>query len=169
MPMHHNMSKSNPSFIILLNRIQKVIPNVMFLWILATYLFTAIISIYFIPLTLWITIPISFMIQGSRFLVVFMNFLNPGLSKSKIPAKIALFATLLALSELFFALSNRNATLTENSAIFLFFASIILFGYFLEIHFIQNGEMVFSMEETMLPEVKKNGMHQPFQNHIESV
>jgi hypothetical protein len=98
-----------------------------------------------------------------------MNFLNPGLSKSKIPAKIALFATLLALSELFFALSNRNATLTENSAIFLFFASIILFGYFLEIHFIQNGEMVFSMEETMLPEVKKNGMHQPFQNHIESV
>ena len=167
--MPNTIPTSNPAFVRLLGKIQKVIPNVMFMWILATYLFTAIISIYFIPLTLWITIPISLMIQGSRFLVVFMNFLNPGLSKSKIPAKIALFATLLALSELFFAISNRNATLTENSAIFLFLASIILFGYFLEIHFIQNGEMVFSMEETIGNEVKKNGMHQPLQNQIESV
>ena len=158
------MPTSNPAFLKLLAKIQKVIPNVMFIWILITYLITAIINIYFIPLPLWITIPVALIIQGSRFLVVFLNFLNnPQIYKSDIPSKIALFATILALVELFFTLMNRSATITENASIYLFFATIILFGYFLEVHFIMMGEIVLSQPViTAIPDVelKKNGLNQ---------
>jgi hypothetical protein len=157
------MPTSNPSFVKLLEKIQRVIPNVMFIWIFITYLITAVINIYFLPLPLWITIPISLVIQGSRFLVVFMNFLNnPTIFKSDIPSKIALFATILALVELLFTLMNRTATITENASIFLFFGNIILFGYFLEVHFIKMGESVLSKPAISAVEVelKKNGLNQ---------
>ena len=158
------MPTSNPSFVLLLGKIQKAIPQVMFIWILITYAITAIISIYFIPLPLWITIPISLVIQFSRFLVVFMNFLNnPQIYKSDIPSKIALFATILALVELLLTLMNRTATITENASIFLFFGNIILFGYFLEVHFIKMGEIVLTQPViSAIPEVevKKNGLNQ---------
>ena len=155
------MPTSNPAFLKLLAKIQKVIPNVMFIWILITYLITAIISIYFIPLPLWLTIPISLIIQINRFLVVFLNFLNnPGLYKSEMPSKIALFATILALVELFFTLMNRNATLSENASIYLFCATIVIFGYFLEVHFIKMGEIVLTQPVISEVEVKKNGLNQ---------
>ena len=112
--MPNTIPSSNPAFIKLLEKIQGVIPNVMFIWIFITYLITAIINIYFLPLPLWITIPISLVIQFSRFLVVFMNFLNnPTIYKSDMPSKIALFATILALVELLLTLMNRTATITE--------------------------------------------------------
>ena len=119
------MPTSNPSFVLLLGKIQKVIPQIMFIWILITYAITSVISIYFIPLPLWITIPISLVTQFSRFLVVFMNFLNnPTIFKSDMPSKIALFATILALVELVFTLMNRTASISENASIYLFFATI---------------------------------------------
>ena len=155
---------SNPSFIILLERIQRVIPQIMFLWILLTYIVTAVISIYSIPLPLWLKIPISIIIQGSRFLAVFMNFLNdPRIYKSEIPSKIALFATLLALGELIFTLVENDATFAQNAAVGLFFSTIILIGYLLEIHFIKMGEMVLSQPKPaqIKVEVKKNGLSQP--------
>lgn len=159
--MPNSIPTSNPAFLKLLSKIQGVIPNVMFIWILITYLITAIINIYFLPLPLWITIPISLIIQGSRFLVVFLNFLNnPGLYKSEMPNKIALFATILALVELLFTLMNRSATITENASIYLFFATIILFGYFLEVHFIKMGEIVLTQPIISEVEVKKNGLNQ---------
>jgi hypothetical protein len=154
--MNHN---SNPYFVLLLEKIQKIIPNVMFIWIIITYIITASISVYFIPLPLWITIPISIIIQGSRFLVVFMNFLNnPALSKSDIPGKIALFATFLALTELLFAMIDRNSHWNENVTIYIFISTIILFGYFLEIHFIKSGEMVLEQRKQEISELelKKN-------------
>ena len=158
------MPTSNPAFLKLLAKIQGVIPNVMFIWILITYLITAIINIYFIPLPLWITIPVALIIQGGRLLVCFLNFLNnPQIYKSDIPSKIALFATILALVELLFTLMNRSATITENASIYLFFATIILFGYFLEVHFIMMGEIVLSQPViTAIPDVelKKNGLNQ---------
>ena len=155
------MPTSNPSFVLLLVKIQKVIPQIMFIWILITYAITAIISIYFIPLPLWITIPVALIIQGSRFLVVFLNFLNnPQIYKSDIPSKIALFATILALVELLFTLMNRSATITENASIYLFFATIILFGYFLEVHFIMMGEIVLTQPIISEVVVKKNGLNQ---------
>jgi hypothetical protein len=157
------MPTSNPAFVKLLEKIQKVIPNVMFIWIFITYLITAIINIYFLPLPLWITIPISLVIQGSRFLVVFMNFLNnPTIFKSNMPSKIALLATILALIELLFTLMNRTATITENASIFLFFGNIVIFGYFLEINFVKMGETVLSQPviSAVEVEVKKNGLNQ---------
>jgi hypothetical protein len=155
------MPTSNPSFVLLLGKIQKAIPQVMFIWILITYAITAIISIYFISLPLWITIPISLVIQFSRFLVVFMNFLNnPQIYKSDIPSKIALFATILALVELLLTLMNRTATITENASIFLFFGNIILFGYLIEVHFIKVGEIFLTQPIISEVEVKKNGLNQ---------
>ena len=160
------MPTSNPAFLKLLEKIQKVIPSIMFIWILITYAITAIISIYFIPLPLWLTIPISLIIQGSRFLVVFLNFLNnPTIFKSDIPSKIALFATILALVELLLTLMNRNATITENASIYLFFGNIILFGYFLEVHFIKMGEIVLAQPIISEVEVKKNGSNNQLTKH----
>ena len=151
----YNIPTSNPAFVRLLQNIQKVIPQIMFIWILITYAITSVISIYFIPLPLWITIPISLIIQGSRFLVVFMNFLNnPTIFKSDMPSKIALFATILALVELLLTLMNRTATITENASIMLFFGNIILFGYFLEVHFIKVGEIVLiNQSVNVVPDV----------------
>ncbi len=154
--MPNTIPTSNPAFVKLLEKIQRVIPNVMFIWIFITYLITAIINIYFLPLPLWITIPISLVIQGSRFLVVFMNFLNnPTIFKSNMPSKIALFATILCLVELLLTLMNRTATITENASIYLFFGNIILFGYFIEVHFIKMGEIVLSQPNIPDVEVKK--------------
>jgi hypothetical protein len=153
------MPTSNPAFGKLLEKIQKVIPNVMFIWIFITYLITAIISIYSIPLPLYMTIPISIIIQGSRFLVVFGNFLYISeVHNSEIPSKIALFATLLALGELIFTLVGNNDTFAEKAAIFSFLSSIILMGYWLEIHFVKMGEIVLT--QSIIPEevVKKNGL-----------
>jgi len=156
------MPTSNPAFVKLLEKIQRVIPNVMFIWIFITYLITAIINIYFLPLPLWITITISLVIQGSRFLVVFMNFLNnPTIFKSNMPSKIALFATILCLVELLLTLMNRTATITENASIFLFFGNIVIFGYFLEINFVKMGESVLSQPAINVEvDLKKNGLSQ---------
>jgi hypothetical protein len=151
------MPTSNPAFVKLLEKIQRVIPNVMFIWIFITNLITAIISIYSIPLPLYMTIPISIIIQGSRFLVVFGNFLYISeVHKSEIPSKIALFASLLALGELIFTLVGNNDTFAEKAAIFSFLSSIILMGYWLEIHFVKMGEIVLTQPIIPEVEVKKN-------------
>ena len=171
MQMPNTIPTSNPSFVLLLGKIQKAIPQVMFLWIILTYLITAVISIYSIPLPFLITIPISFIIQWSRLMIVFMNFLaNPSIFKSDMPTKIALFATILALGELLLTLMNRNATITENASIYLFFGTIILFGYFLEVHFIKMGEIVL-ITQPIIPEVevKKNGLNQQSKHQQELV
>jgi len=75
-----------------------------------------------LPLPLWFSIIFSLIIQISRFLAVFGNFLNPGIYKSNMPKRIALIATIGALIELLFTLMNRNAaSLTENIQLFIFF------------------------------------------------
>ena len=161
--MSNTIPTPNPAFLRLLVKIQGVIPNVMFVWIFITYLITAIISIYSIPLPLYMTIPISIIIQGSRFLVVFGNFLYVSeVHKSKIPSKIALFATLLALGELIFTLVGNDATFAEKAAICSFLSSIILLGYWLEIHFVKMGEIVLTQPiiQEVGVEIKKNGMNQ---------
>jgi len=159
--MPNTIPTSNPAFIKLLEKIQGVIPNVMFIWIFITYLITAIINIYFLPLPLWITIPISLVIQGSRFLVIFQNFLvNPQIYRSNIPSKIAIFATGMSLVELLLTLLNRNAPLIENASIFIFLATIIIFGYFMEVNFVKFGEIVLSQPIIPDVEVKKNGLNQ---------
>ena len=154
--MPNTIPTSNPAFIKLLEKIQGVIPNVMFIWIFITYLITAIINIYFLPLPLWLTIPISLVIQGSRFLVIFQNFLvNPQIYRSNIPSKIAIFATGMALVELLLTLLNRNAPLIENASIFIFLATIIIFGYFMEMNFVKFVEILLSQPQIPDVEIKK--------------
>jgi hypothetical protein len=53
---------------------------------------------------------------------------------------------------------NRNALLIENASIYLFFATVVIFGYFLEINFVKMGESVLSQPAiTVEVEVKKMG------------
>ena len=142
----------------------------MFIWIFITYLITAIINIYFLPLPLWITIPISLVIQGSRFLVIFQNFLvNPQIYRSNIPSKIAIFATGMSLMELLLTLLNRNAPLIENASIFIFLATIIIFGYFMEVNFVKFGEIVLSQPQIPVVEIKKKWMIPQFNQVSELV
>ena len=137
------MHKPNPTFLALLLKIQRVVPVVMFLFIIITYIITGIISVYFLPIPLWLSIPSSIIIQGSRFMIVFVNFLNnPSISRSNIPSRIALFATLIALLELLISIFGGDAPIYHKTTLFLFFGIIILFGYFLEISFVKMGEEV---------------------------
>jgi len=137
------MHKPNQTFLALLLKIQRVVPTIMFIFILVTYGITGIISVYFLPIPLWLSIPSSIIIQGSRFMIVFVNFLNnPAISRSNIPSRIALFATLIALLELLIAIFGRDAPIYHKTTLFLFFGIIILFGYFLEISFVKMGEEV---------------------------
>ena len=155
------MPKSNPSFIRLIEGIQRIIPQIMIVWIFIIYLISSIINIYFLPLPLWISIIFSLIIQISRFLAVFGNFLNPGIYKSNMPKRIALIATIGALIELLFTLMNRDAaSLTENIQLYIFFSTILLFGYYLEVHFVDCSERVFSQTAIQEVEVKKNGSSQ---------
>jgi hypothetical protein len=154
---------SNPAFVKLLEKIQRVIPNVMFIWIFITYLITAIINVYFLPLPLWLSIPASIIIQGARAMIVFVNFLNhPLLSRSKVPENIALFATAIALLELLISIFGGVYSIYHKISLFLFFGIIILFGYFLEINFVKMGETVLSQPviSAVEVEVKKNGLSQ---------
>jgi len=160
------MPTSNPAFLRLIEGIQKIIPQIMIIWIFIIYLVSSIINIYFLPLPLWISIIFSLIIQISRFLAVFGNFLNPGIYKSNMPKRIALIATIFALTELLFTLMNRDAaSFTENIQLYIFFSTILLFGYFLEIHFVDCSERVFS--QTAIPdvEIKKNGLKQQLSKH----
>ena len=65
--------------------------------------------------------------------------------------------------QLIFTLVENDATFAENAAVGLFFSTIILMGYLLEIHFIRMGEMVLSQPKPaqIKVEVKKNGLSQP--------
>jgi len=58
-------------------------------------------------------------------------------------------------------LIENDATFAQNAAVGLFFSTIILMGYLLEIHFIKMGEMVLSQPAQIKVEVKKNGLSQP--------
>jgi hypothetical protein len=45
----NTVPSSNPAFVHLLEKIQKVIPVSIFIWIILTYTVTAIINVYFLP------------------------------------------------------------------------------------------------------------------------
>ena len=72
--------------------------------------------------------------------------------KSEIPSKIALFAIAWP-GELIFILVW--VIFAQNAAVGLFFLTIILFGYPLEIHFIRMGELLLIKEKTIVTELKK--------------
>jgi hypothetical protein len=85
-----------------------------------------------------LSIPASLMLQFGRFAIVFIDFLNPSEKKSPYPAKVAAGATVVALLELFFSIQGQTSG-AEFYAMFIFIGTVICFGYFLEIQFIQKG------------------------------
>ena len=129
---------NNQNFEWLFQDITSSMPKIIFTGIIFTYLITAALNVYFLPLPLMLSIPASFMLQFGRFAVVFIDFLNPSDKRSKYPPRVAAAATVIALLELWFSIQGQS-TGAEFWAMFFFIGAIICFGYVLEIQFIEKG------------------------------
>lgn len=129
---------NNQNFEWLFQDITSSMPKIIFTGIIFTYLITAALNVYFLPLPLMLSIPASLMLQFGRFAVVFIDFLNPSDKRSKYPARVAAIATVIALLELWFSIQGQT-TGAEFWAMFFFIGAIICFGYVLEIQFIEKG------------------------------
>jgi hypothetical protein len=129
---------NNQNFEWLFQDITSSMPKIIFTGIILTYLITAALNVYFLPLPLLLSIPASLMLQFGRFAVVFIDFLNPSDKRSKYPPRVAAIATVIALLELWFSIQGQT-TGTEFWAMFFFIGAIICFGYVLEIQFIEKG------------------------------
>lgn len=129
---------NNQNFEWLFQDITSSMPKIIFTGIIFTYLITAALNVYFLPLPLMLSIPASLMLQFGRFAVVFIDFLNPSDKRSKYPPRVAAIATVIALIELWFSIQGHT-TGAEFWAMFFFIGAIICFGYVLEIQFIEKG------------------------------
>ena len=129
---------NNQTFEWLFNDIASSMPKIIFVGIILTYLITAALNVYFLPLPLLLSIPASLMLQFGRFAIVFIDFLNPSEKRSPYPAKVAAGATVVALLELYFSIQGQS-TGADFYAMFIFIGTVICFGYFLEIQFIEKG------------------------------
>ena len=129
---------NNQNFEWLFQDITSSMPKIIFTGIILTYLITAALNVYFLPLPLLLSIPASLMLQFGRFAVVFIDFLNPSDKRSKYPPRVAAAATVIALLELWFSIQGQS-TGAEFYAMFFFIGAIICFGYVLEIQFIEKG------------------------------
>ena len=129
---------NNQNFEWLFQDITSSMPKIIFTGIILTYLITAALNVYFLPLPLLLSIPASLMLQFGRFAVVFIDFLNPSDKRSKYPPRVAAIATVIALLELWFSIQGQS-TGAEFWAMFFFIGAIICFGYVLEIQFIEKG------------------------------
>jgi hypothetical protein len=122
------------------------IPTIMLVTILLTYGINAYLTAIFLPLDFWLAIIAASILQLGRFAVVFMDFLNPTKGRSTYPPKIALGATLVALIEIFFGLQEHYKG-GEYITMFLFVGTIIVFGYLLEINFVDKGVEAYGINE----------------------
>lgn len=129
---------NNQNFEWLFQDITSLMPKIIFTGIILTYLITAALNVYFLPLPLLLSIPASLMLQFGRFAVVFIDFLNQSDKRSKYPPRVAAIATVIALLELWFSIQGQT-TGAEFWAMFFFIGAIICFGYVLEIQFIEKG------------------------------
>lgn len=155
--MHTNFK--NPAFYAIYQGITAQMPHITFYGIIAVYLITAALNVYFIPLPIYISIPAALAIQFSRFAVVFMDFLNPTGNRSPWPPIIATGTTIVALLELSFSIKHLQFAENHYWSLFLFGALIILSGYLLEVNFIAKGAEAFGMT-TKKPQTATNGVHQ---------
>jgi len=142
----------NPAFLAIFKSITKFMPAITFYGIIGTYLITAALNVYFIPLPLYISIGAALAIQFGRFAIVFMDFLNPTGHRSVFPGLIATLATVVSLTELAFSIQDMGWTGPKFWSVMLFGSLMILFGYFLEINFIAKGAIAFGMSYEKGPE-----------------
>lgn len=123
------------------------IPTIMLLTIVLTYGINAYLTAIFLPIDFWLAIISASILQLGRFAVVFMDFLNPTKGRSTYPPKIALGATVIALLEIFFGLQGKYEG-GEFITMFLFVGTIVVFGYLLEINFVDKGVEAYGLIET---------------------
>jgi len=148
----------NPAFAAIFKNITKHMPSITFYGIIATYLITAALNVFFIPLPVYISIAAALAIQFGRFAIVFMDFLNPTGHRSVFPGLIATLATVVSLTELAFSIQDMGWTGAKFWSVMLFGALMILFGYFLEINFIAKGAIAFGMSYEKGPEGAGGGL-----------
>lgn len=141
----------NPAFAAIYEGITANMPAITFYGIIATYLITAALNVFFIPLPVYLAAPAALAIQFGRFAIVFMDFLNPTGRKSPWPALVATIATVTALVELAYSITGKFSG-NEFWAIFLFGGMVISMGYLLEINFISKGAEAFGMEKKAKPQ-----------------
>jgi hypothetical protein len=122
------------------------IPTIMLVTILLTYGINAYLTAIFLPIDFWLAIIAASILQLGRFAVVFMDFLNPTKGRSIYPPKIALGATIVAIIEIFFGLQEHYKG-GEFITMFLFVGTIIVFGYLLEINFVNKGVEAYGINE----------------------
>jgi len=118
----------------------------MLVTIILTYGINAYLTAIFLPLDFWLAIIAASILQLGRFAVVFMDFLNPTKGRSPYPSKIALGATVVALIEIFFGLQEHYEG-GEFITMFLFVGTIVVFGYLLEINFVDKGVEAYGINE----------------------
>ena len=154
----------NPAFASIFDGITRNMPAITFYGIIATYLVTASLNVWSIPLPIYISVPAALAIQFGRFAVVFLDFLNPTGRRSTLPGVIATGATAVALIELAFSLQNLKMEGAEFWSLFLFGGMVIAFGYLLEINFIRKGAEAFGLvkgEQTAGAASMLNQVQQP--------
>jgi hypothetical protein len=140
-----NQQFVNPAFAEIFDGITARMPRITFYGIIMTYLITAGLNVYTIPLPVWISIPTALAIQYGRFAVVFKNFLNPLGNRSRMPEAIATVATLVSIAELAYSLQHMGMKGPMFWSVFLFGMMVIAFGYILELGFIDEGAKAFGM------------------------
>jgi hypothetical protein len=145
-----NKNFQNPHFEQLFQDITSRIPVLTFTGIIMTYMVTAALSVYFLPLPIMYTIPAAIMIQFGRFAVVFNDFLNPVGPKSPYPPIIATVATVVSLVEYGYSVHDMQLESTWSDArywsVYLFGGMLIFFGYILELNFISKGAEGYGMQ-----------------------
>jgi len=144
--MQSSKNFKNPAFAEIYQGIESVMPQLTFYGIIAVYLITAALNVYFIPLPVYLSVPAALALQFGRFSIVFMDFLNPTGRRSPWPGTIATLATAVAITELAFSMRGFDFVGAEFWAIFLFGAMVIAFGYLLEINFISKGAEAYGMK-----------------------
>lgn len=141
----NNQQFVNPAFAEIFDGITARMPRITFYGIIVTYLITAGMNVYTIPLPFWVSIPTALAIQYGRFAVVFKNFLNPLGVRSRVPEAIATVATLVSITELAYSLLDMDMHGPKFWSVFLFGMMVIAFGYILEVGFIDEGAKAFGM------------------------
>lgn len=136
----------NPAFKEIFEGITSIMPQITFFGIIAVYLITAALNVFFIPLPVYLSVPAALAIQFGRFAIVFMDFLNPTGRRSPWPGVIATMATLVAITELGFSIQEMQWIGAKWWSTFLFGSMAISFGYLLEINFIAKGAEAFGMK-----------------------
>ena len=149
--MNQNQQRNfqNEAFEEIFETLSRQIPGMVLSGIVITYIITAGLSVYFIPLPMAISVPAAAAVQFGRFAVVFMDFLNPTGVRSKWPPVVATIATIVALVELYFSLMDVSEvnqwSVSRYWSVYIFSSMVIAFGYILELNFIAKGAEAFGM------------------------